>query len=65
MKRFSFFVSILFFSMSALAQHTSGVTHSGRSTEQAPYPIENYIELSNPVETDTVLWTQVKPVNVS
>ena len=41
-----------------------GFTHSGRSTGQAPFPLNSYAELANPVPTDTALWAKVKPVNV-
>ena len=47
------------------AQAPQGKTHSGRSTGQTPFPVENYQELSNPVKADAALWAQVKPVNVS
>ena len=53
-------------SMSATyAQEVEGVTHSGRPTGQKPFPVETYIELANPVQTDLRLWKQVKGTLVS
>lgn len=44
----------------SFAQEAEGVTHSGRPTGQKPFPVENYTELSNPVQTDLEAWKQVK-----
>ena len=65
MKKISFVVTVLLMSWSAQAQNVLGVNHSGRSTGQAAFPVTTYMELPNPVKTDTALWEKVKPVNVS
>ena len=33
-----------------------GVTHSGQSTSQAPFPLTQYTELKNPAPTDEESW---------
>ena len=33
-----------------------GVTHSGQSTSQAPFPLTQYTELKNPAPTDEKSW---------
>ncbi len=47
------------------AQKLEGITHSGRSTGQKPFPVESYTELENPVKTDLRLWDKVKGTQVS
>ena len=37
-------------------QNPMGVTHSGQSTSQAPFPLTQYTELKNPVPTDGESW---------
>lgn len=54
-------VTGLFFSgicclLSVNAQSTTGVTHSGQSTSQAPFPLTHYVELANPTPTDEASW---------
>lgn len=47
------------------AQQTeNGHTHSGQSTGQAPFPLNEYAELKNPVAADMELWKKVKGVKV-
>ena len=41
------------------AQSPTGVTHSGQSTAQAPFPMTHYTELKNPASTDEVSWKGV------
>ena len=65
MKTIILLVSTILFSLASSAQVVTGVTHSGRSTGQAPFPIDQYEELDNPVRTDSALWTKVKSVCVS
>lgn len=40
-------------------QNTTGVTHSGQSTAQAPFPLIHYMELKNPASTDEASWKGV------
>lgn len=42
--------------MSVNGQNATGVTHSGRSTAQPPFPMTHYVELANPTPTDEVSW---------
>lgn len=49
----------------AYGQADEGVTHSGRKTGQKPFPLENYVELDNPVKTDLNLWQKVNNTFVS
>lgn len=37
-------------------QNPMGVTHSGQSTSQAPFPLTQYTELKNPAPTDGESW---------
>ena len=37
-------------------QNPMGVTHSGQSTSQAPFPLTQYTELKNPAPTDEESW---------
>lgn len=53
------------FSVSGLAQNSSGVTHSGQPTEQPPFPLSSYKELPNPTPTDRAAWRKVKGINLS
>lgn len=64
MKKISIIACALFAVFSMQAQQL-GFTHSGRSTGQAPFPLNSYVELENPVATDSVKWIKVKPINVS
>lgn len=41
---------------SIYGQNVTGVTHSGRSTGQAPFPVTSYVELANPAPTDEASW---------
>lgn len=41
---------------SIYGQNATGVTHSGRSTGQAPFPVTSYVELANPTPTDEASW---------
>ena len=54
--------SMLSWSVSA---QDHGVTHSGQSTNQPPFPLESYTELQNPVKTDPQKWQAVEGVNLS
>lgn len=45
-------------------QNNVGVVHSGQPTGQAPFPVENYIELPNPV-TNPESWKGVDGVSVN
>lgn len=47
------------------AQSQQGVTHSGQSTGQSPFPLTTYQELPNPAPTDPALWEKVKGTKVS
>lgn len=47
------------------AQSQQGVTHSGQSTGQSPFPLATYQELPNPTPTDPALWEKVKGTKVS
>lgn len=47
------------------AQSQQGVTHSGQSTGQSPFPLATYQELPNPALTDPALWEKVKGTKVS
>lgn len=47
------------------AQSQQGVTHSGQSTGQSPFPLATYQELPNPAPTDPALWEKVKGTKVS
>lgn len=47
------------------AQSQQGVTHSGQSTGQCPFPLATYQELPNPAPTDPALWEKVKGTKVS
>ena len=58
------FLSISF-SIQGQAQSTVGVTHSGQSTGQTPFPVDTYAELPNPATTDPALWKNVKGTSVS
>lgn len=63
MKNLYFFIGSLFLSLSINAQNIGGVTHSGHQTGQAAFPIENYKELKNPINTDVSLWKEItKPL---
>ncbi|EJW98435.1 hypothetical protein, secreted [gut metagenome] len=42
-----------------LAQQPLGVTHSGQTTGQSPFPVTDYIELPNPTATDVDSWKGV------
>lgn len=53
------------FTIGSFAQNTSGVTHSGQSTGQPPFPLSAYKELPNPVPTNSVTWSKIKGVNLS
>lgn len=65
MKTFLVLASAMYLGLlNAGAQQIEGVTHSGRSTGQAPFPLTEYTELSNPVKTDMQLWQKVRKVNV-
>lgn len=44
---------------SLLAQQPLGVTHSGQTTGQSPFPMTEYIELPNPTATDVGSWRGV------
>lgn len=37
-------------------QNLTGVTHSGQSTSQTPFPLTHYSELENPTPTDEASW---------
>lgn len=37
-------------------QSLTGITHSGQSTSQAPFPLTHYTELANPTPTDKASW---------
>ena len=65
MKKILLFASTLLLSLSLQAQQKTGVTHTGRSTGQEPFPVTTYTELDNPVKTDSVLWEKTRPINVS
>ena len=65
MKKMTLLTSALLVALALPAQNKMGVTHTGRSTGQAPFPITTYTELENPVKADPALWQKVKPVNVS
>lgn len=52
-------------SISGYAQSTKGVTHSGQSTGQAPFPVNFYVELPNPAKSNPALWEKVKGTTVS
>ena len=47
------------------AQSMNGVTHSGQSTGQPPFPVTSYMELPNPAVTNFDLWEKVKGTKVS
>lgn len=47
------------------AQSQQGVTHSGQSTGQSPFPLATYQELPNPTPTDPAMWEKVKGTKVS
>ena len=47
------------------AKDLVGVTHSGRTTGQKPFPVEHYVELENPVKTDLKQWAKVQGTLVS
>lgn len=47
------------------AQSSEGVTHSGQSTGQKPFPLETYAELPNPTAVNPALWEKVKDVCIS
>lgn len=47
------------------AQSELGLTHSGQSTGQPPFPLLTYYELPNPTPTDTNEWRSVKGVKLS
>lgn len=40
-------------------QNLTGITHSGQSTSQAPFPLTHYTELANPTPTDEASWKGV------
>ena len=59
-------LTILFLSimMQVWAQVEEGTTHSGHRTAQKPFPIDEYIELDNPVSTNHLDWKDVNKTNV-
>ena len=65
LKKATLITSILLWSASLTGQAQTGITHTGRSTGQSPFPITSYTELENPVKTDRALWQKIKPFNVS
>ena len=65
MNRLFLFAGSLFLSLSVNAQISCGITHSGHNTNQAPFPLESYNELENPVKTDISLWKDVDDILVS
>ena len=65
MKRLSVIAAGIIVSLSAVAQPTCGVTHSGHTTSQTPFPLESYNELENPVKTDAALWKKFDKTYVS
>lgn len=50
-----FFTGLCCF-LSVNGQNATGVTHSGQSTSQAPFPLTHYVELVNPTPTDEASW---------
>lgn len=48
-----------------LGQERMGVTHSGHTTGQAPFPVEHYVELPNPAATDGETWKGVSGVSTN
>lgn len=55
----------IYCSIPGKAQSQQGVTHSGQSTGQSPFPLATYQELPNPAPTDPALWEKVKGTKVS
>lgn len=47
------------FSLSAQGQMNEGITHSGQPTGQPAFPVETYIELSNPTPLNAALWEKL------
>lgn len=49
----------------SLGQERMGVTHSGHTTGQAPFPIEHYVELPNPAAADGETWKGASGVSAN
>lgn len=53
-------ISIILSSLCSLGvmkgQNLTGITHSGQSTSQAPFPLTHYTELNNPTPTNEASW---------
>ncbi|GIJ97590.1 hypothetical protein CAPN001_21590 [Capnocytophaga stomatis] len=58
------FILLSLIGLTGLAQTPEGITGSGLKTGQPPFPTEKYVELPNPVATNSQNWASVKGINV-
>ncbi|ATA89940.1 hypothetical protein CGC58_09515 [Capnocytophaga stomatis] len=58
------FILLSLTGLTGLAQTPEGITGSGLKTGQAPFPTEKYVELPNPVATNSQNWASVKGINI-